>query len=223
MEKKQLTTVNACLTESTTPEARPLGYKPTPMPRKRRSCESQTDSSTKTKPKVTLVGDSMVRGCGRVLSSKLPSHDTCVLSTSGLKLNEVISTIPDVAKEHSVQDTLIIHIGTNDVEQHSTTDILNNFENLISHAESNAPGANIIVTALANRFESDTAEINKKIIILYNDLKKLCSRKVRCKLVECNPPLMERHYKQDGLHFSYQGTNYFANHLAQIVLDPIKV
>ena len=39
--KKQLTTVNTRLTEKQTPEARPLGYKPTAMPSTRRSCKAR--------------------------------------------------------------------------------------------------------------------------------------------------------------------------------------
>ena len=102
----------------------------------------------------------MVRGCGRVLSSKLSFHDTCILSTSGLKQNGVVSTIPDIAKEHSVQDTLIIHIGTNDVEQHSTTNLFSINLKTSFHMQK---VTNIIVTAFsfANINGMDTDEIRR--------------------------------------------------------------
>ena len=94
--------------------------KPTPMPRAKNRTSQKTPESTcnSRKPVVTLYGDSMVRGCGEILSSSLTSQDTCVLSTSGLTLDRASDQIGQLGKEFRDGDTFVLHIGTNNNELH---------------------------------------------------------------------------------------------------------
>ena len=93
------------------------------------------------KPVVTLYGDSMVRGCGEILSSSLTNQDTCVLSTSGLTLDRASDQIGQLRKEFRDGDTFVLHIGTNNVTGDTPSQLESKYKNLISNMKKEAPNS----------------------------------------------------------------------------------
>ena len=79
----------------------PISPLPRPRPRPRpRSSQANHSSRSDDKPKITLVGDSLVRGSGPLLSSELTEHNTCVLSHSGQTVPGASSNISDLVQNH---------------------------------------------------------------------------------------------------------------------------
>ena len=74
------------------------------------------------KPKLTLVGNSMVRNTGAPIKQNCATHDTCVLSESGLSLDKGTCILPNIVEGYSQRDTIMIHLGTTDIENVSNKD-----------------------------------------------------------------------------------------------------
>ena len=50
------------------------------------------------KPRVLVIGNSMVRNTGPYLSKKLKNVETCVYSTSGYTLDRTITEVPELSR-----------------------------------------------------------------------------------------------------------------------------
>ena len=103
-----------------------------PLPRPRpRSSQVNHSSPSDDKPKIILVGDSMVHGSGPLLASELTEHNTCVLSHSGQTVLDASSSISDLLQNHRNGDLIMLHLGTNDLDQLTRVNICDNYGRLL--------------------------------------------------------------------------------------------
>ena len=169
------------------------------------------------KPKATIVGDSIIRGSGNKLSSVINSFDTCVLSTSGYTVNDAAANISEIAENHSHKDIIIFQIGTNDVIHSDHLHLMGKYEKMIKNTKSAAPDCNVVLTAVPNRITMNSNWLNKKIDNLNRSLHSLCEKVDRCWYINCNPKPLRRNYKYDGFHLSRIGLNEFSIALGKFI------
>ena len=77
---------------------------------------SSAKKNSKETPSLTVIGNSIVRDCGPILSKELKSVNTSVLSTSGYIVDDAIKNVPNEVTDLNAQDTLILQLGSDDVQ-----------------------------------------------------------------------------------------------------------
>ena len=79
-------------------------------------CQQQTTDVQPTKPTVSIIGNSLVRNTGELISKALPDMNTCVYSTSGLNVNKATNFIPKILSDSKASDSVVLYLGTTDVK-----------------------------------------------------------------------------------------------------------
>ena len=178
-----------------------------------------TSQSSIRKPKLTIIGDSMVRSTGKQISTALPGTVTFVYSISGLTVNNAKHVAPQLVKDHSNSDTVILNLGTNDVKFNDHLDIASDYSSLLDKVKSAAPGCKIAISAVPYRTGKEGPSLNYKIDNLNKALRLLCARDAHIMFINANPDASERNYKRDGLHFNLTGCQSFV----QCLVNKIKM
>ena len=103
------------------------------------------------KPKVTVLGTSMVRGSGPELAKCLGTKNTMVYSISGLSLESAAAKSNDIFKDHRQGDVAAIQIGTADLLTHNVSQLESKYSDLLSIIKSSAPECKLIINAVPRR------------------------------------------------------------------------
>ena len=156
---------------------------------------------------------------GPTLAKKLTSWNTCVESKSGLKLNDATTSIPERVKGMDSSNSVVLHLGTNDIDLTNESDLAAKYSHLIRKIRSSAPDCSVVVTAVANQLHPGSVNTNQKIDTLNNSLRSTCNLDNKCYFVNCNPPVKESFYKRDGFHFNYKGSHFFADCLTRFFMN----
>ena len=151
----------------------------------------------------------MVREMGPILSSSLPQHNTFVNSHSGLCLEKAPEIASSLLKDHGPGDSIVLHVGTNNVGSDNLNVLINKYEDLLRTVKRTAPHSKVFVCALAHRISPGSAHDNMSIDQLNSYLRFLCVKDPNFVFVDNNPELLEANYMKDGLHFGLSGKNAF--------------
>ena len=210
-----------CRTEvnSTIPPTKPI-----PAPRKR-------PLKNETKPKITILGSSMVRNTGPHISENLKEKNTCVYAISGLTISDANAKTSAIFAQHDKDDIAVLQVGTNDLPICEAEELITKYDNLINEVKLVAPDSKLVVTAVADRIYPGSATINQKSHLLNKHLRNRCLRDKNLVFIDANPELLIKNYRYDGTHFNYNGTKFFANFLSSYLnhsenfplLDAMKV
>ena len=150
--------------------------KQTPGPITRNPHHSTRTAAYFLKPKLTLVGSSMARNTGKFISSALPEMHTCVCSTSGLTLGKAINQVPKSVVGYDIQDTIVLNLGTPDVEYYDHLDITEKYSILLDKIKAASPECKIVVCAVPYRLDGESVKLNETIDNLNRALRLLCVR-----------------------------------------------
>ena len=181
--------------------------RPTPAPRKHK------------KPKITMLGSSMVRNTGPMLSSKFTNKNTMVYSVSGLSIDGATQMVSTTFSDFQNSDVAVLQVGTNDLESNSSEKLSQIYDHLIDTVKMTAPDSKVIVTAVPHRLPTpDSYSLNQKASRLNTHLQSRCSKDENVTFVDCNPQLTESFYNRfDGVHFNFRGSSYFASCLSEYI------
>ena len=179
--------------------------------------EATMDAKCSTKPRVLVIGNSMIRNTGHFLSKKLQNVDSCVYSTSGYSLDRAVAEVPQMVNDFNKFDTVVLCLGTADIIQNEVTDIATKYCILIGKIRNIAPECNILISAVAYRLHENSQCLNESTDFLNSSLRLLCSRDSKCIFVDMNPSATQENYLEDGLHFNYRGRRIFEGFLVSIL------
>ena len=168
-------------------------------------------ATTTCKPCINVIGDSLVRGIGPMISSDLDKFDTVVLSKSGQTLTSAAPTITDTISDMTKDDTLVLQLGTNDISQSSDSQLMRKYNEIIQRVKCDAPDLSVVITALPNQLYPEYENTNHKIDNLNSYLKSVCALDKKFVFLDCTPPVNRSYFKADGVHFNHTGSRYFAN------------
>jgi lysophospholipase L1-like esterase len=172
---------------------------------------------TEKKPRLTLLGSSMARDTGTVLSNNLPGVDTCVLSVSGLTVNGALKQLPPIIEECEDSDTVVFQLGTVDIKQNNPFIVASNYSTLLDRVHDIAPRCNVVISAVPYRVGLENTALNGKIDQLNSALRLMCTRSRKCNFWDVNPSAIQSNYKADMLHFNYHGSMTYAMFLSKKV------
>ena len=188
--------------------ARPV--KP-PVPKPRQSIKNPSRKS-----KVTVLGTSMVRECGSIMSGTLKTKDTTVYSVSGLSIDRAADMSQDIFCDLSKGDVAVLQVGTIDVPKYEPDILESKYCNLIDNVKIAAPDSKVVITAIPKRMlnRPEASFANSRTNHLNKYLSKKCQDEDNLIFIDANPDLSTSKYKWDGLHFNRYGTEYFAKFLS---------
>ena len=177
------------------------------------------------KPRVLVIGNSMVRNTGPYLSKKLKNVETCVYTTSGYTLDRAITEVPELVKNFTKSDTIVLCLGTVDVDQNEVAEIASKYYILVGKLKILAPECHILISAIAYRLHKNSEPLNVKTDSVNSALRLLCTSDSQCIFVDVNPSATVENYFKDGLHFNYRGRHIFeeflVNRITQVINFPL--
>ena len=174
---------------------------------------SAKKKNSKETPSLTVIGNSIVRDCGPILSKELKSVKTSVLSTSGYTVDDAIKNVPNEVTDLNAQDTLIFQLGSVDVQHSDPFVIASKYGDLVDNIRRASKSCNIVILSVPYRLNASS--INKNIDSLNSSLRLVCHRDHKCYFWDVNPTAIEKNYRSDGLHFCRKGTLLFAERLVE--------
>ena len=183
--------------------------KPTPKPR--------SSINRVSKKKVSVLGSSIIRNTGPIMSKSLPNMDTCTYSVSGLSIIQASEIAPKIFHGFKSSDTAVLQVGTNDLPFCFSDELESKYDKLINSVRTTAPGSKIILTAVPHRLTPGSTVINQKADHLNRFFSTRCSSEKNLIFTDANPQCIRYNYKYDGTHFNYQGTSFFANYISEYI------
>ena len=169
------------------------------------------------KPKITVLGSSMVRNTGPIISSSITNDaESTVYSLSGLTIDRASNMAQSIFNNHSNRDVAVLQVGTCDVERSSFSQLTSKYDKLIKTVSEAAPSTQIVLTAIPQRLFCGNNSIREKTQQLNNHLRSICSKERLC-FIDANPPLHQKNYCDDGCHFSTAGTSFFARYVSNYI------
>ena len=118
---------------------------------------------------------------------------------------------------HKDKDIAILHVGTNDLDEHEPDILCSKCDKLIHKVKNTVTKYRIIVTGIADRITPGSSPMNQKALILNNHLRSRCSSDKSLAFIDPNPELIQRNYRHDGLHFNYNGIYSFSKFIGSYV------
>ena len=140
---------------------------------------------------------------------------------SGQTIPGASSSITDLVQNHRNGDLIVLHLGTNDLDQSTHVNICDNYGRLLDKIKRAAPNSAIAVTAIANQIRPGSATINRKTDHINRSLRDMCTFDQRVMFFDCNPEIQSSNYKEDGIHFTSKGTRFFASSLANHIKSKV--
>lgn len=117
---------------------------------------------------------------------------------------------------------IIVHVGTNNIEQSSVQDIIVNFERLINAIQQKNPVAKIFISSILPR-PKDGEDIQRKLVLVNAEIRTLCKHRGIYNLKsykafgDRNSSEFSSYFAKDKLHLSRKGTSkltsYFEGNL----------
>jgi lysophospholipase L1-like esterase len=167
-----------------------------------------------------VIGDSILKNIRNI-------NDCHIFSLSGASLDEISSKIDEILTHCPDAKTLLVHGGTNDLNNQSVAQIITKYEHLIDKFKSKYPNMSLQLSCILPR-PGDNIHINSKLDQVNHLLRNLCVAK-RCFYVASNkvfyrsgslcPDLFS-----DGLHLSMLGTKrlrqFFCQRLSELGCKP---
>ena len=179
--------------------------------------QSETKLKSFRQPKVTVLGGSMVRNIGSIISSNMKSCESCVYSTSGLTINDASEQAKTIFDDHKKGDVTILQVGTSDLQNKTEQELVENYNALIDTVKRTAPAARHVITAVPHRMDTGSTALNQKADYLNAKLRQKCDEDPTLSYIDANPTLSKINYNSDSLHFNYYRRSYFAKYLCNYI------
>ena len=162
---------------------------------------------SKSKTETLLVGDSMIRNLDRTFQKK-DRRKRMRVCFPGARVNDIADRIDREIMVTSADSTVIVHVGTNDIGQKRSEELIASYRRLI--AKMKESGRKCMISGILPRFgagqewESRALGINERV-------RKLCSS-YSVRFLDLWGDFQDRKFfVGDGLHLSFKGVERFSN------------
>ena len=166
----------------------------------------KTKDRTNKRRKVKIIGASMVRGQGRLVTDKRIGISACCFPCPGAKAQHIRKRLPGMVS--SDDDAVVVLGGTNNVPVDDVGTCIKKIGGLVQDVHKMNRTAHIIVSEIPNRF--DDIALNYKIDKVNVFIRHICTKSKRLHAMSMDH-LSRSHFARDGLHFSESGQLCFAN------------
>jgi len=169
---------------------------------------------TPSKHRIICLGDSHLRGYARSLQSIVnKNYDILGIVKPGSCSNVLKESVTEGLTQCSLNDQILINIGTNDYELNGLVNTYQNIRNFLMHNNH----TNILLMSIPFRFDlPNYNEVNNKILTLNNKLEKLVRILPHVRFIYLNND--RNLYTRHGLHHNKLGKTLFSLKLAECIL-----
>ncbi|KAI8514438.1 hypothetical protein Bbelb_070290 [Branchiostoma belcheri] len=192
--------------------------KKTDNPRPR---SSRSNSKSK---RLVLIGDSNAEKLKPDLLS--PTADI-PKPTWAPTLSDTLTALEKMSEEEPTPNTVVFHVGTNDVMSKPKEAVINDFETVISTTQSLFPSAEVVISAVPPRRDTNQrANVKEDIISINRHLKNTCDANTALTFVDHPQLWLDRDYNakmfaRDGYHLNNDGVRVMAYNLKKQATAPL--
>ena len=172
---------------------------PSRMPRTRRD-----------KTRVAIVGSSMVRGLGHMVSDT--DIDACCYTNPGAKTDHIEGRIGQLTRPSD--EVVVLQIGSNNMPDDTALTLIDKLDELIDDVTHLRPLAQVIMAPIPLRIDS-LSYLNKDIKNVNQFIKNKCSKDRRLHFLYQSFTYNE--YCKDGLHLNLHGKALYAQNVKSMV------
>ena len=176
---------------------------------------SQETSAQASKSKVVIIGDSMIKHLDpKRIQNGLQNQKVTIKTFSGARIDGMKHyAVPTLATK---PNTLIVHIGTNDLRNNTPSNLLTSLEELgemiMQYTDKNT---NLIWSEIITRTDDPT--LTNKVNLVNNGLARLCETR-NWGLIK-NNNITGNLLNNSGLHLNKQGTAVLAKNIEQCIIS----
>ena len=176
---------------------------------------SQETSAQASKSKVVIIGDSMIKHLDpKRIQNGLQNRKVTIKTFPGARIDDMKHyAVPTLATK---PNTLIVHIGTNDLRNNTPSNLLSSLEDLgemiMQYTNKNT---NLIWSEIITRTDDPT--LTNKVNLVNNSLARLCETR-NWGLIK-NNNITGNLMNNSGLHLNKQGTAALAKNIKQCIIS----
>ena len=168
-------------------------------------------NTTKSDKKVTVIaGDSIVKNLHGWRLSDMNNH-VVVKSFAGATIEDMEDYLKPVIRKEP--ESIILHVGTNDLKNLSPKQVANGIANLGSQISEESPNTNIVLSSIILR--TDNPQLAAKAAEANKLINSLCSKN-KWKFIN-HSSINSSCLNSRGLHLNRKGTSYVAKNLSQFI------
>ena len=168
-------------------------------------------NTTKSDKKVTVIaGDSIVKNLHGWRLSDMNNH-VVVKSFAGATIEDMEDYLKPVIRKEP--ESIILHVGTNDLKNLSPKQVANGIANLGSQISEESPNTNIMLSSIILR--TDNPQLAAKAAEANKLINSLCSKN-KWKFIN-HSSINSSCLNSRGLHLNRKGTSYVAKNLSQFI------
>ena len=168
-------------------------------------------AKTKSRKRITIVGDSMLNG---ILDEGLQKdHNVQVKRHPGATTRDIVDYVRPVIRKKP--DCIIIHAGTNDLTSQEKPDTVSNFRKIIEEAKLESPDTSIVLSTAVMR--KDKQAIDKKVSMpaLNREIREFANA-MKISVVD-NSNLDVSCLSRKKLHLNEKGNAYLARNFLNFI------
>ena len=173
--------------------------------------QNTTMNTTKSDKKVTVIaGDSIVKNLQGWRLSDTNNH-VVVKSFAGATIEDMEDYLKPIIRKRP--ESIILHVGTNDLKNLSPKQVAEGFANLGSQINEESPNTNIVISSIILR--TDNPQLAAKATEANKLIYSLCSKN-KWKFIN-HSSINSTCLNSRGLHLNRKGTSYIAKNLSQFI------
>ena len=147
-----------------------------------------------------VIGDSMIKNIDPAkLSTACQGKVECE-SISGATVQDVQNKINCIIQNHGCTESIIFHVGTNDLTKNSTETVIHKMESLIDQIK---PYTNSI--AISSVIKRNDGKVSNRKVSSFNDMSKQLCQKLNIYFID-NDNINLSHLNGSKLHLNAKGT-----------------
>jgi hypothetical protein len=147
-----------------------------------------------------VIGDSMIKNIDPAKLSTACQGKVKFESISGATVQDVQNKIISIIQNHGCTESVIFHVGTNDLTKNSTETVIHKMESLIDQIK---PYTNSI--AMSSVIRRNDGKVSNRKVSSFNDMSKQLCQKLNVYFID-NDNINLSHLNGSKLHLNAKGT-----------------
>ena len=173
-------------------------------------------SRARARPKMAVIGTSLVRGLGHKLTKR--GFDVTTFMYPGAELPVIRDHIPAILYNDFQPDVVVLQCAGNDIGNgRPTAQVVEQLDCLVQEIKRCSPGADIIINRIPPRGHNSNLIAEIEMVNTYiTNVSKQRGLGVYCSDA-C--PKMYRYFRKDAVHLNHAGKQLYANEMAKVLMN----
>ncbi|MCP4485599.1 MAG: hypothetical protein GY823_13750 [Flavobacteriaceae bacterium] len=173
--------------------------------------DRQKEAATKSRKRITIVGDSMLNGI--VEEGMQKDHNVQVKRHPGATSRDIVDYVKPVIRKKP--DCIIIHTGTNDLTCQEKSNTIKNLKQIVEEIRQESPNTTIVLSAVVTR--KDKQALDKKVdVMALNGEMKGFAKTMKIPVID-NSNIDPSCLSRKKLHLNEKGSAYLARNFLNFI------